>query len=58
MYIRWAMKISLIAPVKHSQPYLENDLAPLLDPHYLRISPWLWFSIFFHSWAQRGLTPF
>ena len=43
MYIRWAMKISLVAPVKHSQPYLENDLAPPLDLHYLRISPWLWF---------------
>ena len=45
MYIRWAMKISLVAPVKHSQPYLENDLAPPLDLHYLRISPWLWFSV-------------
>ena len=39
------MKIGLVAPVKPSHPYLENDPAPLLDLHYLRISPWLWFSI-------------
>ena len=37
------MKIGLVAPVKPSHPYLENDPAPLLDLHYLRISPWLWF---------------
>ena len=39
------MKIGLVAPVKPSHPYLENDPAPLLDLHYLRISPWLWFSL-------------
>ena len=44
MYIRGAMKIGLVAPVKPSYPYLENDPAPLFDLHYLRISPWLWFS--------------
>ena len=38
------MKIGLVAPVKPSHPYLENDPAPLFDLHYLRISPWLWFS--------------
>ena len=37
------MKIGLVAPVKLSHPYLENGPAPLLDLHYLRISPWLWF---------------
>ena len=37
------MKIGLVAPVKPSHPYLENDPAPLLDLHYLRISPWLRF---------------
>ena len=37
------MKIGLIAPVKPTHPYLENDPAPLFDLHYLRISPWLWF---------------
>ena len=49
MYIRWVMKISLVAPVKRSQPYLENDPAPLLDLNYLRISPWLWF----RKWSQH-----
>ena len=39
------MKIGLVAPVKPSHPYLENGPAPLLDLHYLRISPWLWFSL-------------
>ena len=38
------MKIGLVVPVKPSHPYLEDDPAPLLDLHYLRISPWLWFS--------------
>ena len=37
------MKIGLVAPVKPSHPYLEDERAPLLDLHYLRISPWLWF---------------
>ena len=37
------MKIGLVAPVKPSHPYLVDDPAPLLDLHYLRISPWLWF---------------
>ena len=45
MYIRGAMKIGLAAPEKPSHLYLENDPSPLLDLHYLRISPWLWFSI-------------
>ena len=44
MYIRGALKIGLVAPVKPFHPYLVDDLAPLLDLHYLRISPWLWFS--------------
>ena len=44
MYIRGATKIGLVEPVKPSHPYLENGPAPLLDLHYLRISPWLWFS--------------
>ena len=39
------MKIGLVAPVKPSHPYLENDPAPLFDLHYLRISPWLGFSV-------------
>ena len=43
MYIRGAMKIGLVAPVKPSHPCLEDDPAPLFDLHYLRISPWLWF---------------
>ena len=38
------MKIGLVASVKSSHPYLENDPAPLFDLHYLHISPWLWFS--------------
>ena len=38
------MKIGLVAPVKPSHPYLENDPAPLFDLHYLHIPPWLWFS--------------
>ena len=37
------MKIGLVASVKPSHPYLENDPVPLFDLHYLRISPWLWF---------------
>ena len=44
MYIRGAMKIGLVASVKPSHPYLENDPVPLFDLYYLRISPWLWFS--------------
>ncbi len=43
MYIRGALKIGLVAPMKPFHPYLVDDLAPLLDLHYLRISPWLWF---------------
>ena len=39
-----ALKIGLVAPVKPFHPYLVDDLAPLLDLHDLRISPWLWFS--------------
>ena len=31
MYIRGAMKIGLVAPVKPSHPYLENGPAPLFD---------------------------
>ena len=38
------MKIVWVALVKPSHPYLENGPAPLVDLHYLRISPWLWFS--------------
>ena len=38
------MKIGWVALVKPSHPYLENGPAPLVDLHYLRISPWLWFS--------------
>ena len=37
------MKIGWVALVKPSHPYLENGPAPLVDLHYLRISPWLWF---------------
>ena len=37
------MKIGLVTPVKPSHPYLEDDPAPLLDLHYLRISPWFRF---------------
>ena len=38
------MTIGLLAPVKPSHTYLEDDpAAALLDLHYLRISPWLWF---------------
>ena len=37
------MKIGLVAPVKPSHPYLENDPAPLFDLHYRRLAPWLWF---------------
>ena len=44
MYIRGALKIGLVAPVKPFHPYSVDDLAPLLDLHYLRIPPWLWFS--------------
>ena len=29
------MKIGLVASVKPSHPYLENDPAPLFDLHYL-----------------------
>ena len=39
------MKIGLVVSVKPSHPYLEDERAPLFDLHYLRISPWLWFSI-------------
>ena len=39
------MKIGLVVPVKPSHPYLVDDPAWLLDLHYLRISPGLWFSI-------------
>ena len=49
MYIQGAMKIGLVAPVKPSHPYLENDPGPLFDLHHLRISPWLWFS---HPWKR------
>ena len=45
------MKIGLVALVKPSHPYLENGPAPLFDLHYLRISPWLWFS-FMRSLAE------
>ena len=37
-------KISLVLPVKPSNPRLENDPAGPLALHYLRISLWLWFS--------------
>ena len=40
-----AMMISWVKPVNPSHPYLENDPAPSFDPHHLRISPWLQFSI-------------
>ena len=43
MYIRGALKIGLVAPVKPLHPYLVDDLVPLLDLHCLRISPWFWF---------------
>ena len=43
------MKIGLVAPVKPSRPYLENAQAPLLDLHYLRVSPWLWFRVPHHG---------
>ena len=33
------MKIGLVAPVKTSHTYSEDGPAPLLDIHYLRISP-------------------
>ena len=45
------MKIGLVAPVKPSHPYLEDERAPLLDLHYLRISPWLWFRR--RRWVSR-----
>ena len=48
------MKIGLVASVKSSHPYLENDPAPLFDLHYLRISPWLWFSCL---WSKRSKEP-
>ena len=58
------MKIGLVAPVKHSQPYLKNDPAPLLDLHHLRISPWLWFRFMnchrvagFPSWSINRFAP-
>ena len=47
------MKIGLVAPVKPSHPYLENDPGPLFDLHYLRISPWLWFRITRRRTAAR-----
>ena len=40
-----AMIISWVAPVNPCGPYLENAPAPSYDPHHLRISPWLWFSL-------------
>ena len=46
------MKIGLAAPEKPSHLYLENDPSPLLDLHYLRISPWLWFSSSY-VWNRR-----
>ena len=55
MYIRGAMKIGLVPPVKPSHPYLGDDPAPLLDLHYLRISPWLWFSNQSLIPSQKGL---
>ena len=42
MYIRGAMKIGWVAPVKASHPYLENGPATLFGLHHLRISPWFW----------------
>ena len=39
------MRINWVAPVNPCHPYLENAPAPPFAPHYLRISPWLWFSI-------------
>ena len=50
------MKIGLVAPVKHSQPYLKNDPAPLLDLHHLRISPWLWFRATVVSSSNANMT--
>ena len=47
------MKIGLVASVKPSHPYLENDPVPLFDLHYLRISPWLWFSNGMHPADRR-----
>ena len=41
MYIYVTMMINCVAPVNLSHPYLENDPAPSVDPHRLRISPWL-----------------
>ena len=38
-----------------SHPYLENGPAPLFDLHYLRISPWLWFST--HHASERWGRP-
>ena len=55
------MKIGLVAPVKPTHPYLENDPAPLFDLHYLCIPPWLWFSLgspVFLKWdLYFGLIP-
>ena len=55
------MKIGLAAPEKPSHLYLENDPSPLVDLHYLRISPWLWFSTvsrksYNHKEDQVGLS--
>ena len=41
MYIYVTMMIKCVAPVNLSHLYLENDPAPSVDPHRLRISPWL-----------------
>ena len=41
-----ALMLSWVAWVNPSHPYLENDPALLLDLRYLRISPWLWFSLY------------
>ena len=41
MYIYVTMMINCVAPVNLPHPYLENAPAPSVDPHCLRISPWL-----------------
>ena len=51
------MKIGLAAPEKPSHLYLENDPSPLLDLHYLRISPWLWFRCTIRSFSGSH-SPF
>ena len=49
------MKIGLVASVKPSHPYLENDPVPLFDLHYLRTSPWLWFRFAFRMQRMSPL---